>query len=69
MKSIRNDGAVREPLVVTRHEGALYILDDRHRALAAPRAGVSEVPVGEVQLPWGAHKSPADLVYSPGLGY
>jgi RHS repeat-associated protein len=69
VKSIRSDGAVRESLVVTRHEGALYILDGHHRALAAPRAGVSEVPVREVQLPWGAYKSPADLVYSAGPGY
>ena len=66
-KSIRADG-IREPLTITEHEGTQYILDGHHRALAAPRAGVAEVPVNRVSLPWGAYETPADLTFTPG-GY
>ena len=67
VKDIRVNG-VKEPLTVTSHEGKTYILDGHHRALAAPRAGVAEVPVNRVELPFGAYKSPADLTFTPG-GY
>ena len=67
VKDIRVNG-VKEPLTVTSHEGKTYILDGHHRALAAPRAGVADVPVNRVQLPYGAYKSPADLTFTPG-GY
>jgi len=46
----------------------MYILDGHHRALAAPRAGVSEVPIRRVELPFNGYKTPADLTFSPG-GY
>ena len=66
-KNIRAEG-VKEPLTVTEHEGKLYILDGHHRALAAPRAGISEVPINRIELPFGAYKTPADLIFTPG-GY
>lgn len=67
IKDIRANG-IKEPLTVTSHEGKTYILDGHHRALAAPRAGVADVPVNRVELPFGAYKSPADLTFTPG-GY
>jgi len=65
IKNIRAEG-VKEPLTVTEHGGKTFILDGHHRALAAPRAGVSEVPVNRVELPFGAYKTPADLTFTPG---
>lgn len=59
---------VKVPLTVTQYEGRLYILDGHHRAAAAARAGIGEVPISRVELPWGAYKSPSDLTFSPG-GY
>lgn len=66
-KRIRAEG-ILEPLTVTSHEGRLYILDGHHRALAAPRAGIIDVPITRVELPHGAYKTPADLDFTPG-GY
>jgi hypothetical protein len=66
-KNIRAEG-IKEPLTVTESNGKLYILDGHHRALAAPRAGVAEVPINSVELPYGAYKSPVDLTFTPG-GY
>ncbi len=67
VKNIRAEG-IKEPLTVTEHQGKLYILDGHHRALAAPRAGVAEVPIKRVELPFGAYKTPDDLTFTPG-GY
>lgn len=66
-KNLKAEG-VKEPLTVTEHNGKLYILDGHHRALAAPRAGISEVPISIVDLPYGAYKTPSDLTFTPG-GY
>jgi len=65
VKNIRAEG-VKELLTVTEYGGELHILDGHHRALAAPRAGVAEVPVSRVELPWGPYKTPADLTFTPG---
>ncbi|MBP6863174.1 MAG: ParB N-terminal domain-containing protein [Neisseriaceae bacterium] len=67
IKDIRVQG-VKTPLTVTEYEGKFYILDGHHRALAAPRAGVSEVPINRVEIPWGPYKTPTDLNFTPG-GY
>lgn len=67
VKNIRLNG-ITDPLTVTSHEGRLFILDGHHRALAAPRAGILEVPINRVDLPFGACRSPGDLNFSPG-GY
>jgi RHS repeat-associated protein len=67
IKNIRIEG-IKNPLTVTESEGRLYILDGHHRALAAPRAGLAEVPINRVELPYGAYKSPTDLTFTPG-GY
>jgi ParB-like chromosome segregation protein Spo0J len=64
VKSLRVEG-IRDPLTVTEYQGRLYILDGHHRALAAPRAGIKEVPVNVVELPYGAYRTPADLDYTP----
>jgi ParB-like chromosome segregation protein Spo0J len=50
---------------VTEHQGKLYILDGHHRALAAPRAGIAEVPINRVELPFGAYKTVDDLIFTP----
>ena len=63
-KSIKSEG-IKEPLTVTEHQGKTYILDGHHRALAAPRAGITEVPINKVELPFGAYKTPADLNFTP----
>ncbi|WP_164483774.1 RHS repeat-associated core domain-containing protein [Polaromonas sp. SP1] len=67
IKNLRIEG-VKNPLTVTEHQGRLYIVDGHHRALAAPRAGIAEVPINRVELPYGAYKTSADLTYTPG-GY
>jgi RHS repeat-associated protein len=67
IKDIRVNG-ISNPLVVTAHDGRLYILDGHHRALAAPRAGVLDVPIKKVDLPYGAYRGPADLEFTWG-GY
>jgi hypothetical protein len=67
IKNIRNEG-IKQPLTVTEHQQRLYILDGHHRALAAPRAGLAEVPVRRVELPWGAYQTPDDLNFTFG-GY
>lgn len=64
-KNIRAEG-IKTPLTVTEYQGKLYILDGHHRALAAPRAGVTEIPINKVELPFGAYKTPADLTFTPG---
>ena len=64
VKNIRLNG-ITDPLTVTSHEGRLFILDGHHRALAAPRAGMLEVPINRVDLPFGAYRSPSDLNFSP----
>jgi ParB-like chromosome segregation protein Spo0J len=64
---IRTDG-LKEPLTVTEHQGKTYILDGNNRIIAAQRAGIEEVPVNKVDLPFGAYQTPADLNYTPG-GY
>lgn len=64
VKSIRSEG-IKEPLTVTEHQGKLYILDGHHRALAAPRAGIAEVPINRVELPFGAYKTVDDLIFTP----
>lgn len=66
-KSIRREG-LKEPLTVTQHNGRLYILDGHHRAIVAPRAGLFEVPINRVELPFGHYRTPADLIFTPG-GY
>lgn len=65
IKNIRAEG-IKDPLTVTEFENRLYILDGHHRALAAPRAGVAQVPINRVKLPFGAYKTPADLTFTPG---
>lgn len=67
VKNIRLNG-ITDPLTVTSHEGRLFILDGHRRALAASRAGILEVPINRVDLPFGAYRSPSDLNFSPG-GY
>jgi len=67
VKNLRNEG-LKEPLTVTRYNGQIYILDGHHRAIAAPRAGIYEVPINRVELPFGYYRTPADLIYTPG-GY
>lgn len=67
IKDIRVNG-ISNPLVVTAHDGRLYILDGHHRALAAPRAGVLDVPIKRVDLPYGAYRGSADLEFTWG-GY
>ncbi|GAA5786677.1 ParB/RepB/Spo0J family partition protein [Chitiniphilus shinanonensis] len=66
-KYIRENG-VQYPLVVTEYNGRLYVLDGHHRLFAAPRAGIRDVPVRMVDLPYSAYKTPADLTYTP-YGY
>jgi RHS repeat-associated protein len=66
VKKLRAEG-IKDPVTVTEHGGRLYILDGHHRALAAPRAGIAEVPIKRVDLPWGAYKTPKDLDFTPGI--
>lgn len=64
IKDIRLNG-ITDPLTVTAHDGRLFILDGHHRALAAPRAGILEVPINKVDLSFGAYRTPNDLNFAP----
>ncbi len=52
-----------EPLVVTKNNGAFYLLDGYHRQRIAKDLGIKDVPIKEVELPWGAYKTEYDLFY------
>jgi hypothetical protein len=64
IKAMRKSG-FPGAVTVTEHQHRLYILDGHHRTLAAPRAGIAEVPVQRVELPWGAYATPDDLNFAP----
>ena len=62
------ENGIKTPVAVVEHEGRFYIVDGHNRAAAAMRAGVGEIPIRRVDLPFGAYKSIDDLTYTPG-GY
>ena len=52
---------VKDPIKYVEHNGQKYIVDGHHRARAAKELGIKEVPVEQVQLPFGGYKSVDDL--------
>ncbi|AMO95601.1 lysM domain protein [Collimonas fungivorans] len=64
VNSMKTEG-IKNPLTVTENNGKLFVLDGNNRLFAAPRAGISEVPIVRVELPFGAYKSPTDLLFTP----
>ncbi|PZF74818.1 hypothetical protein DN068_01070 [Taibaiella soli] len=60
---IRANG-VQDPLQYVIHEGQNYIVGGNHRYFVAPRLGITEVPVQQVQLPFEGYNTPADLQMS-----
>jgi hypothetical protein len=53
---------IREPIKFVSHDGKRYVVDGHHRLRAAKELGMKDVPVEEVQLPFGGYSSPADLI-------
>jgi uncharacterized ParB-like nuclease family protein len=49
------------PIKAVMHDGQYWIVDGNHRARAARRNGMAEVPVEVVTLPYGAFKTADDL--------
>ena len=64
MRALTRDVAkngVRSPIKFVEHDGQRYVVDGHHRLRAAKQAGVKEVPVQEVDLPYAGYKTLNDL--------
>jgi hypothetical protein len=65
MNDIRANG-IQESIKYVEHNGVKYIVDGHHRFYAAQRLGIQNVPVQQVQLPYGGYKGVMDLMMEPG---
>ena len=65
MNDIRVNG-IQEPIKYVENNGAKYIVDGHHRFYSAQKLGIQNVPVQQVQLPYGGYKSAFDLMLDPG---
>jgi RHS repeat-associated protein len=65
MQTLLNDVAangVTQPVKYVEFNGQNYIVDGHHRLFSAQRAGISYIPVEQVQLPYGAYKTSQHLM-------
>lgn len=65
MNDIRVNG-IQESIKYVEHNGVKYIVAGHHRFYAAQRLGIQNVPVQQVQLPYGGYKGVMDLMMEPG---
>lgn len=53
---------VREPIKYVVYQGEKFVVDGHHRLKAARDLRLREVPVEEVQLPFGGYRDADDLI-------
>jgi uncharacterized protein (DUF1015 family) len=69
MQALLNDiraNGIQESIKYVERNGVKYIVDGHHRFYAAQRLGIQNVPVQQVQLPYGGYKGVMDLMVEPG---
>jgi ParB-like chromosome segregation protein Spo0J len=59
-QSIAKDG-IRDPIRYVEANGQKYVVDGHHRLRAARELGIDDVPVQQVELPYGGYKTIDDL--------
>lgn len=53
---------IQQPILFVEHGGKKYVVDGHHRVRAALELGLKDVPVQQVELPFGGYKTPHDLL-------
>ena len=53
---------IQEPIRYVENGGQKYIVDGHHRLRAARELGLTDVPVQQVELPYGGYKCVDDLL-------
>lgn len=69
MKTLLDDirvNGINEPIKYVENNGTRFIVDGHHWFYAAQRLGIENVPVQQVQLPYGGYKSDLDLMIELG---
>ncbi|MBK8624878.1 MAG: ParB-like nuclease domain-containing protein [Saprospiraceae bacterium] len=69
MQTLLNDiraNGIQESIKYVENNGVKYIVDGHHRFYAAQRLRIQNVPVQQVQLPYGGYKNIMDLMMEPG---
>ncbi len=69
MKTLLDDirvSGINEPIKYVENNGTRFIVDGHHWFYAAQRLGIENVPVQQVQLPYGGYKSDLDLMIELG---
>jgi RHS repeat-associated protein len=61
LKSDIAKNGIKDPIKYVEVNGKNYIVDGHHRLLAARELGIGNVPVQQVQLPFGGYRTVADL--------
>jgi len=62
VKDIETNG-IKEPIKYVEYNGNKYVVDGHHRLLAAKQLGLKEIPVQQVNLPYGGYKTIEDLLW------
>ncbi|MGU9939384.1 DUF6443 domain-containing protein [Empedobacter brevis] len=62
-ENIRKNG-IQESIKYVEHNGKKFVVDGHHRLRAAKELGMDNVPVQQVQMPYGNYKTIQDLIYS-----
>ncbi|MBO9594006.1 MAG: ParB N-terminal domain-containing protein [Niabella sp.] len=65
LNDIRSNG-IQEPIKYVEQNGIKYIVDGHHRYYSAQRLGIQDVPVQQVQLPYGGYQNGMHLMMEPG---
>ncbi|MBU3131869.1 ParB/RepB/Spo0J family partition protein [Clostridium gasigenes] len=63
VETIKKEG-IKEPIKYVEYNGKKYVVDGHHRLQAAKRAGIGDVPVEKVDLPYLGYKTIEDLLWS-----
>jgi hypothetical protein len=61
VKSIKEEGGIKETIKYVMHNGNKYIVDGHHRFFAAQKLGLKQVPIEQVKLPYKGYKTIDDL--------
>lgn len=62
VNDVKQNG-IQESIKYVEHEGKNYIVDGNHRLDAIRQLGITDIPVGRVELPYAGYKTPEELYY------